>query len=180
MRHFERPDDPSFYTNLTPRGQSRSRELFIPGVTRIVSSPFPRCMSSVTPFADEIDVTIIIACALSEFIEDDRHKIGHETQSLMQSRVDAFIEADNIHRDECTLYVTHGAIAEYLTGDPFSVGDVRWVPDSQKDSKDSKDSKDTKDRFALRSSRPAEKDAKDRFALLTERRSSRPKVALIK
>ena len=143
MRHFERPDDPSFYTNLTPNGKSRSRELFIPGIARIVSSPFPRCISSVMPFADEIDVTITIACALSEFIDDKRHKIGHESIECMRSRVQAFIDADAIHRVQGplkgplkghgnTLYVTHGAIAEYLTGEPFAVGDVRWVP--QRDS----------------------------------------------
>jgi len=134
MRHFERPNDPSFYTNLTPNGKSCSRELFIPGVARIVSSPFPRCISSVMPFADEIDVTITIACALSEFIDDKRHKIGHESIECMRSRVQAFIDADAIHRVQGpgnTLYVTHGAIAEYLTGEPegaFAVGDVRWVP----------------------------------------------------
>ena len=137
MRHFERGDDPSFYTNLTPKGHERSRELFIPGVSRIVSSPFTRCLASVMPFADEIDVTITIACALSEFIEDKRHNIGYESVECMRSRVQAFIEADNPHRaTSITLYVTHGAIAEYLTssngvGEPFAVGDVRWVPPSK-------------------------------------------------
>ena len=127
MRHFERGENPEFSTNLTTRGHKRARELFVPGVERIVSSPFQRCLQSSKLFAGTIGTKVHIACALSEYIDDTRHGIAFETKEQMHRRVHEFIEADKEHRSKCTLYVTHGSIAEVLINEHFDYGDIRWV-----------------------------------------------------
>ena len=114
MRHFERGDDPSFFTNLTPDGHRRARAMFIPGIERIVTSPFKRCVQSVQSFAAEHDIPVHIACALGEYIDDDRHGIGFEDSEELRRRVGVFIDADAPMRFKCTLYVTHASVAEAL------------------------------------------------------------------
>ena len=129
MRHFERGDDPSFSTNLTREGHRRAHALYIPGIERIVTSPFKRCVQSVQPFARENDIPVKIACALGEYIDDDRHGIGLEDPEELRRRVRAFVEADANCRSECTLYVTHASIAETLCpGETFGCGELRYVP----------------------------------------------------
>ena len=135
MRHFERGSSPEFFTNLTDEGLESAEKLFIPGIQRIVTSPFIRCRESALRFSQDNGIPTHIACALSEYIDDDSHGIGHETHESMVNRVNAFLLQDLQHRtNELTLYVTHGTIAEYLHGEPFNMGDVRFV--EHKDSLD--------------------------------------------
>ena len=129
MRHFDREDDPSFFTNLTREGHRRARAFFLPGIQRVVVSPFKRCVQSAQPFAVENDIPMKVACALGEYIDDDRHGLGFETVGELRRRVEAFIIADAPRRLDCTLYITHASIAEMLCpGETFTCGDVRYVP----------------------------------------------------
>ena len=128
MRHFERDNDPSFFTNLTLDGHRRARALYIPGVERVVTSPFKRCVQSAQYFAKENDIPVKIACALGEYIDDDCHGIGLEDPEELRRRVGAFVEADAPLRSKCTLYVTHASVAEALCpGETFNCGDLRYV-----------------------------------------------------
>ena len=140
MRHFERGDDPSFFTNLTLDGYRRARAMFIPGIERIVTSPFKRCVQSARYFASEEDIPMRIACALGEYIDDDRHGIGLEDPEELRRRLRAFIEADAPQRSKCTLYVTHASVAEELCpGEAFDCGELRYVPNTPVNFSDSLD-----------------------------------------
>ena len=128
MRHFEREENPTFATNLNTKGVKRAGELRMCGVERIVSSPFPRCRQSVSSFATRENIPLLISCALGEYIDDERHGIGLESEEDFERRVLGFIESDRESRLEAvTLYVTHGAVAEFLHGEKFVMGDVRWI-----------------------------------------------------
>lgn len=131
MRHFERGESPEYNAELTREGRVRAQELYIPGVTRVVSSPFRRCAASVSEFASSLDEPLRYACALGEFIDDDAHGIGREGRGEMERRVREFIAADAECRkasEGATLYVTHKSIAEMIApGEVFDVGCVACV-----------------------------------------------------
>ena len=92
-------------------------------------SPFKRCVQSAQHFAAENDIPMKIACALGEYIDDNRHGLGFESPEELRRRVEAFIVADMPRRLDCTLYVTHASIAELMCpGETFTYGDVRYVP----------------------------------------------------
>lgn len=124
MRHFERSDNPEYFTTLTKDGMKRARALFIPQIHRIVCSPFIRCIQSVEFFARENGIPIHIACALGEYIDCDAHGIPHETEQHMRERVTRFMQLD---RCSHTLYVTHQSIAEVICGERLEMGGIRGV-----------------------------------------------------
>jgi len=125
MRHFDRGENPIFFTQLTTKGHKRARALFIPGITRIVSSPFIRCIQSVEYFARENGIPVYISCALGEYIDCDDHGIPHETKESMRKRVLDFIKADASTQ---TLYVTHQSVAEVICGKSLETGGISVVP----------------------------------------------------
>ena len=128
MRHFERGVSPEYNTELTRVGRLHAQELYIPDVTRVVSSPFPRCVASVREFANSLDEPLRYACALGEFIDNDAHGIARECPRELKRRVLEFIAADESCRDAssgATLYVTRKSVAEIIApGEVFDVGRV--------------------------------------------------------
>ena len=130
MRHFDRYENPSFFTTLTPDGMRRAGALFVPGVERIVCSPFVRCIQSVETFARENNVPINIACALGEYIDSDAHGIPLETAEAMRTRVLKFLKSDAASRGvRRTLYVTHESVAKVMVpgATSISVGELLSV-----------------------------------------------------
>lgn len=130
MRHFDRYENPSFFTTLTPDGMRRAGALFVPDVKRIVCSPFVRCIQSAESFARENNIPIHIACALGEYIDDEAHGIPLETEEEMRRRVLKFLESDAASRGvERTLYVTHESVAKVMVpgATSISVGELRVV-----------------------------------------------------
>jgi broad specificity phosphatase PhoE len=129
MRHFERDANPEFHANLNAVGRKRALEFELPGVQRVVTSPFARCVQSVEHFVSRNGLSAHISCALGEFIDDTAHGIGLETIENMRQRVDIFLESDAQLRDNAlTLYVTHGSVADHITGEDFQEGDVHFIP----------------------------------------------------
>jgi len=125
MRHFQRGEHPGYFTKLTPDGFRRARSLYVPGITRIVSSPFPRCVDSVRTFAETNDIPMHVASALAEYIDDERHGIPLETHEHMSRRVEDFILRDQRdQRGQTTLYVTHQSIAEVICGRALDQGEI--------------------------------------------------------
>ena len=127
MRHFQRGEHPGYFTKLTPDGFRRARTLYIPGITRIVCSPFPRCVDSVRIFAETNDIPMHVASALAEYIDDERHGIPLETHEEMSRRVADFMLRDQSRRDmhgQTTLYVTHQSVAEVICGRALDQGEI--------------------------------------------------------
>lgn len=104
--------------------------MYIPGITRIVCSPFPRCVDSVRIFAETNDIPMHVAAALAEYIDDERHGIPLETHEDMSRRVRDFMLRDRVHRrGQTTLYVTHQSIAEIICGRALDQGEIVRVED---------------------------------------------------
>ena len=123
MRHFQRGDDPSYFTTLTTDGQKRAKAFFIPDIKRIVTSPFIRCIQSVKPFAESNNIPMYVSCDLAEYIDDERHGITLETKDQLRQRVARFMLNEAMPKVN-TLYVTHQSVAKMMGAGILSEGEV--------------------------------------------------------
>ncbi len=123
LRHFERSEDPSFFTTLTADGHRRAKAFHIPNIQRIVCSPFVRCIQSVKPFADANDIPIHISCDLGEYIDDHAHGLPLETAEELRQRVARFMLKEAMPAVN-TLYVTHQSVAEMMGAGLLDQGEV--------------------------------------------------------
>ena len=71
LRHGERPDNPSFYTELNEKGIEQSKNIVNYfdkyNIDMVISSPFTRTLQTVTPYADKYNKDINIENGLYEY-----------------------------------------------------------------------------------------------------------------